>query len=68
LAQQILGANTARHAFDIIGPDYPAIIAYVGQQIVNSAQRFAGTGLDIQSIIFDYNGNVVFDSDSIKNQ
>ena len=68
LAQQIAKANTARHAFDIIGQDHPEIIAHVGQKIVKSAQRFAGKGLRIQSIIFDYKGSVVFDSDSIKNQ
>ena len=63
LAQQISAANTARHAFDIIGQDHPGIMDHVGQQIVKSAQRFAGKGLRIQSIIFDYKGNVVFDSD-----
>jgi cobalt-precorrin-5B (C1)-methyltransferase len=64
LSQHILGANTARHAFDIIGQDYPGVIGHVGKQIVTSAQRFAGPGVKIQSIIFDYTGNVVFDSDS----
>ena len=64
LAQHILTANTARHAFDIIGPDYPAVISHVGEQIVESAQRFAGQGMAIQSIIFDYSGKVVFDSNS----
>jgi len=63
LSQHILGANTARHAFDIIGQDYPGVIGHVGKQIVTSAQRFAGPGIKIQSIIFDYTGNVVFDSD-----
>ena len=64
LAQHILTANTARHAFDIIGPDYPAVISHVGNRIVTSAQGFAGKGIGIQSIIFDYTGKVVFDSDS----
>jgi len=63
LAQDILTANTARHAFDIIGQDYPGVIGHVGKQIVTSAQRFAGPGIKIQSIIFDYTGNVIFDSD-----
>jgi cobalt-precorrin-5B (C1)-methyltransferase len=63
LAQHILAANTARHAFDIIGQDYPGVISHVGKQIVKSAQRFAGKDIIIQSIIFDYTGNVVFDSD-----
>ena len=63
LAQQIVTANTARQAFDIIGQDYPEVISHVGNQIVTSAQRFAGDDIKIQSIIFDYSGNVVFDSD-----
>jgi cobalt-precorrin-5B (C1)-methyltransferase len=62
LSNHILAANTARHAFDIIGQDYPGVISHVGKQIVKSAQRFAGQDLSIQSIIFDYTGNVVFDS------
>jgi len=63
LSDQILSANTARHAFDIIGMHYPEVIFHVGQQIVKSAQRFAGTNMQIQSVIFDYTGNVVFDSE-----
>ena len=63
LAGSIAGANTARHAFDIIGKEHPDVISHVGKQIVKSAQRFAGQGMAIQSIIFDYSGNVVFDSD-----
>jgi cobalt-precorrin-5B (C1)-methyltransferase len=64
LAHQILAANTARHAFDIIGRDYPGLIAHVGKQIVQSAQGFAGKRIGIQSIIFDYSGGVVFDSNN----
>jgi cobalamin biosynthesis protein CbiD len=63
LAQHVLAANTARHAFDIIGHDYPGVIGQVGKRIVKSAQRFGGPDIRIQSIIFDYTGNVVFDSD-----
>jgi cobalt-precorrin-5B (C1)-methyltransferase len=63
LAQHILAANTARHAFDIIGQDHPGVIGHVGNQIVASAQRFTGPDIRIQSIIFDYTGKVVFDSD-----
>jgi cobalt-precorrin-5B (C1)-methyltransferase len=62
LANQILAANTARHAFDIIGRDSPRVISQVGKQIVKSAQRFAGKGIIVQNIIFDYTGRVVFDS------
>ena len=63
LSDRILAANTARHAFDIIGPDYPEVIFHVGKQIVSSAQLFAGSKMRIQSVIFNYTGNVVFDSD-----
>jgi cobalt-precorrin-5B (C1)-methyltransferase len=63
LSDQILSANTARHAFDIIGMHHPEVIFHVGKQIVKSAQRFAGANTLIQSVIFDYTGNVVFDSE-----
>jgi len=63
LANHILAANTARHAFDIIGQDNPGLISHVGKQIIKSAQWFAGKDMRIQSIIFDYSGNVVFDSE-----
>jgi len=36
----------------------------VGNQIVTSAQGFAGKNIKIQNIIFDYTGKVVFDSDN----
>ena len=63
LADQILSANTARHAFGIIRKRSPEVISHVGQRIVKSAQRFAGDKIRIQSVIFDYTGKVVFDSD-----
>ena len=68
LAHQILAANTARHAFGIIGKDHPGVISHVGKQIVTSAQHFAGPEMVIQSVIFDYNGEVVFDSDETENR
>jgi cobalt-precorrin-5B (C1)-methyltransferase len=63
LADQILAANTARHAFDIINGRFPEVIFHVGRQIVRSAQLFAGPEMRIQSVIFDYNGYVAFDSE-----
>ena len=62
LSKQLLSANTARHAFDILGHRHHEIISHVGQQIIKSTRRFAGDELRIQSTIFDYHGNVVFDS------
>lgn len=66
-SEKILSANTARHAFDYILDQYPEIIFHVGNQMVKSAKLFAGTQVHIRGIILDYNGNIVFDSDSIKN-
>jgi cobalt-precorrin-5B (C1)-methyltransferase len=60
--KQILNANTARHAFDIIGKQYPEIISLVGRKIVSSAKAFVSKPIAIDSVIFDYTGEVVFDS------
>ena len=62
LSQKISNANTARHAFFILQEHYPQVISHVGKRIVASAKRFAGEKTKIQSIIFSYDGEVVFDS------
>ena len=63
LASTVLAANTARHAFDLIKEPCPEVVHHVGRQIVKSAENFSGNGLRIQSIIFDYNGDIFFRSD-----
>ncbi len=62
LVQKISTANTARHAFDILREHHPEVISHVGQRIVTSAKGFAGTKTRIRSVVFDYQGEVVFDS------
>jgi len=62
LSQKIIAANTARHAFDMIYPDHPEVIAQVGKQVISSAKMFAGKTVQIHCLIFDYEGNVAFDS------
>ncbi len=62
-AGKILSANTARHAFDFIMNEYPQIISCVGRKMVKAAGMFTGSDIDIQGIIFDFSGDVVFDSD-----
>lgn len=62
LARDIQGANTARHAFSYIYPNYPKLIAFVGEKIKSQALNFCSHRLDIRSIIFDFQGNMVFDS------
>ena len=62
LSQKIIAANTARHAFDMIYPDHPEVIAQVGRQVISSAKMFAGKTVQINCLIFDYEGKVAFDS------
>jgi cobalt-precorrin-5B (C1)-methyltransferase len=64
LAKNVLAANTARHAFDFIKEPCPEVINHVGRQIVKAAKNFAGNALSIRSIIFDYKGNIIFNSDN----
>jgi cobalt-precorrin-5B (C1)-methyltransferase len=63
LAGNIRAAHTAREAFGLLHPMHPAVIAEVGRRIVAAAVKFSGPGLKIQSVIFDYEGTVVFDSE-----
>ena len=62
LSAGISAANTARHAFDMIFPKYPAVVAHVGKAVISSAKMFAGQTAQIECVIFDYSGKVAFDS------
>jgi len=62
LSQEIAKANTARHAFTFIHPDYPGIIDHVMGQIRVNALNFSQHSLDIGAIIFDFDGKPVCDS------
>ncbi len=62
LAQKVRSANTARHSFDFIYPKYPDIIAHVGHKMIQSAKKFSTSDIHIESIIFDYSGNMIYDS------
>lgn len=66
LERRITTANTARHSFDFIVEECPELIAKVGREIIRSAKGFAGEGLALRSVIFDFEGRVVFDSDGEK--
>jgi hypothetical protein len=61
-------ANTARQAFEILTNRAPGVIPVVGCRIVDAASRFAGHRLAVRSIIFDYDGRVVFDSSLAGNE
>ncbi len=62
LVEQILEANTARHAFSFIYPKYPELLACVGEKIRKNAKNFSNQKLDIQVIIFDFDGTIALDT------
>ncbi len=68
LAGQIANANTARHAFSFIYPNYPDLIRHVGKKIQENAGSFAGHKLAIRVIILDFEGQVVCDSNERQQQ
>jgi cobalt-precorrin-5B (C1)-methyltransferase len=61
-AERVLAANTARHAFDLIMPEYPKIVSFVGEQMLQAARNFAGSDITVSGVIFDYSGEVIFNS------
>ena len=63
LAGQIRQANTARHVFDFIKDDYPALVSRVGREIAGVARRFADDRIDVRVVIFDFDGSLCFDSE-----
>jgi len=62
LAEAVRQANTARHAFELLNGKFPEVIGRVGQQIVRHAGIFADGKPAVRSLIFDYEGEVIFDS------
>ncbi len=62
LSDAVRSANTARHAFDLLGEWQPVVAARVGQGIVTHATVFARDKLAVRSVIFNYQGDIVFDS------
>ncbi len=62
LADEVAGANTARHAFDLIHPVRPAVIERVGDRMVRAAAGFAGPDLSVRGVIFGYDETVGYDS------
>jgi cobalt-precorrin-5B (C1)-methyltransferase len=62
LFSNIKKANTARHAFSYIFPDYPELLTFVGKKIRENAERFARDKIKIRVIILDFDGRVTMDS------
>lgn len=62
-AERVSIANTARHAFDFIRVEHPELIARVGRKMINAASRFSGESVSVRGIIFDFDGNLIFDKE-----
>lgn len=62
LAQEIIGANTARQAFFMFKDDHPELIARVGTEMIRSARQFIKGDIRIRSVILDFDGQIAFDS------
>jgi cobalt-precorrin-5B (C1)-methyltransferase len=63
-ADRVARANTARHAFDFIRDAHPALIARVGHNMIRAAHRFSGGGLRLRGVVFDFDGNLIFDAEA----
>jgi cobalt-precorrin-5B (C1)-methyltransferase len=66
LARLVKHANTARHAFDLVYPVCPDVVEKVGMTMKAWAETFSGNTLKIRSVIFDFEGRVIHDSDAAK--
>lgn len=62
LAEDVVQANTARQAFDLLRQTHGAVICAVGAKVVAAARNFGGPSVAVDTVIFDYDGAPVFDS------
>jgi cobalt-precorrin-5B (C1)-methyltransferase len=61
-SRRLLLAHTAREALSIITEAHPSMLADVVSRMVLSARRFSGADVAIQSMIFDYDGKLLYTS------
>lgn len=61
-AETVRACNTAREAFERLAEVRSAVLGEVGRRLRAAAQGFAGLGVDLQAVILDYEGKVVYDS------
>ena len=65
LREKIRVMNTAREAFFYLKDDFPEVIGHVGELMIRSGREFAGPGIFIRAVIFDFEGQVAFDSGAL---
>jgi len=56
LADRVRACNTAREAFFILADAAPAVISRVGERMVAAGQAFAGQGVAVGGVIFNFDG------------
>lgn len=62
MTTRVARANTAREAFFMLHDTYPGVIPQVGLRMIQSASGFLAAPVSVQSVIFDFDGQVVYDS------
>ncbi|NVM23601.1 MAG: cobalt-precorrin-5B (C(1))-methyltransferase [Desulfobacterales bacterium] len=62
LAKLIRNANTARQVLGLVRHEHPAVVSAVGKRMLGSARDFAGPHSRVGGVIFDYDGQVLFNS------
>jgi len=65
LARQVAAANTARHAFELIKGNCTSVIDKVGHEMLRSAKAFGKEQVQVQGVIFDFDGDVAFRSSEL---
>ena len=62
LGREVSNANTARHAFGMVWPEYPGVLEKVGAAMIRSAKKNCPAPCRFRSVIYDFEGAVAFDS------
>jgi cobalt-precorrin-5B (C1)-methyltransferase len=62
LAGRIAACNTARHAFDPLKAEAPAVIAHVAAKARDCAAGFAEGKVRVRCVIFDFDGSTAVDT------
>ena len=63
LAREVLNANTARHAFGMVWPEYPRVLENLGAAMIRSAEKFCPAPCRFRAVIYDFEGAIAFDSE-----
>jgi len=63
LAERIAVCNTARHAFEPLKKEAPAVIGHVAEHARQCAVGFAGGKVCVRCVIFDFDGSTAVDTE-----